>query len=236
MKLVLATRNKHKIDEMLTILGDLEDLECVSLARFPEAPEVDESGRTLPENAVIKVRQAVSSTGLVCLAEDTGLEIDALGGRPGVRSARFAGEKARYEENVTKVLEMMRAVPEGKRTARFRSVVAIMEPIHRKDDRPGIASVIPPQNQRGDRPSGSQGNQQKDQPDGQPYLFEGICPGRIIAQRRGTAGFGYDPIFVPDGFQKTFAEMEAGEKNRISHRALALAAARKHLVELMSGR
>lgn len=198
MRLVLATRNRHKIGEMLAIMGTLEGLQCISLDRFPEAPEVDEDGRTLEENAVLKVRQAVSSTGQLCLAEDTGLEIDALGGRPGVRSARFAGEAARYEENVAKVLDLMRTVPPEERTARFRSVVAIMEPA------------------------------------GKPQIFEGLCPGRILSERRGTAGFGYDPIFVPAGFQQSFAQMAVAEKNRISHRARALAAAREHVIALIS--
>ena len=94
MRVVLATRNRHKIAEMMAILGDLEGLECLSLERFPRVPEVSEDGLTLEENAILKVRQAVVSTGLISLSEDTGLEIDALGGRPGVRSARFAGEKA----------------------------------------------------------------------------------------------------------------------------------------------
>ena len=140
MKLVLATRNRHKIAEMLSLIGDLEGLECISLDRFPEAPEVVEDGQTLRDNAVLKVRQAVFSTGLVCLAEDTGLEIDALGGRPGVWSARFAGEGARYEENVDKVLRLMEDVPPEERAARFRSVVAVQGP----DDQPRIFEGICP--------------------------------------------------------------------------------------------
>ena len=197
MKLVLATRNRHKIGEMLDILGEMEGWEFLFLDEFPQAPEVDETGETLEENAVLKVHQAFAATGLLCLSEDTGLEIDALGGRPGVLSARFAGEGARYEENVARVLELMRNVPPDGRTARFRSVVAIMGP----EDRAGS----------------------------RPHIFEGICPGRILAESRGSQGFGYDPIFIPDGYRESFAQMAEDEKNRISHRARALAKAERYL-------
>jgi XTP/dITP diphosphohydrolase len=196
MRLLLATRNRHKIREMLAILGDLEGWQLLSLDQFPQAPTVEETGKTLEENASLKVQQAVTATGLLCLAEDTGLEIDGLGGRPGIRSARFAGEKASYQENVDKVLKLLRSVPEKKRTARFRSTVAIMGP------------------------------------GGHPRIFEGICPGTITAERRGSGGFGYDPIFLPDGRQQTFAEMEAAEKNRISHRARALQEAKQYLLAM----
>lgn len=199
IRVVLATRNRHKIREMMAILGDLEGLRCLSLERFPGIPEVSEDGRTLEENAILKVRQAVVSTGLLSLAEDTGLEIDALGGRPGVRSARFAGEKASYEDNVARVLELMKAVTKDHRSARFRSVVAIMEP------------------------------------DGQLRSFEGICPGTIIAERRGSEGFGYDPVFVPEGYDLTFSEMDQPEKNRISHRARALEEVKKYFGEKIRG-
>jgi XTP/dITP diphosphohydrolase len=207
MKLVLATRNRYKVEEMMAILGDLKGWQLLSLDEFPQAPEVEESGETLEENASLKVQQAVAATGLISLAEDTGLVIDALGGRPGVCSARFAGEQARYEENVAKVLELMAEVPPGSRTARFRSVVAIM----------GTA--------------GGSG----DWPKGRPQFFEGICPGMITAERRGSGGFGYDPIFVPDGYHQTFAQMDGEQKNRISHRAKALAGARECLIELRKG-
>lgn len=222
MKLVLATRNRHKIDEMLDILGDLKGWEFLSLGQFSGAPEVEETGETLQENASLKVRHAFAATGRLCLAEDTGLEIDALNGRPGVRSARFAGEGARYDENVARVLELMSTVPADQRAARFRSVVAILgpggEPTGRSDNR---AAAAP-----GRQPGGEQVVQ--------PRIFEGICPGRIITERLGTGGFGYDPIFVPNGFRETFAQMEAGEKNRISHRARALKGVREYLINLQN--
>jgi XTP/dITP diphosphohydrolase len=196
MKVVLATRNGHKIREMLDILGDLQGVEFYNLERFPDSPEVHEDGETLRENAILKAQEAALFTGLLCLAEDTGLEVDALEGRPGVRSARFAGEQASYDQNMDKVLSLLRGIPEKERGARFRSVVAIAEP---------GTSV---------------------------RLFEGTCQGRILSQRQGTGGFGYDPIFQPDGYLETFAEMKPDLKNRISHRARALEKVKGYLKEL----
>lgn len=198
MKVVLATRNDHKVREMLDILKDLREIEFLPLKQFPDSPEVLENGETLRANAILKAQHAADSTGLLSLAEDTGLEIDALEGRPGVRSARFAGEQASYEQNVDKVLRLLQGAPERERGARFRCVVAIAEP-------------------------GSS-----------PHLFEGVCQGRILSQRRGTGGFGYDPIFQPDGYRESFAKMKPELKNRISHRARALEKARSCLEELAS--
>jgi len=197
MKLVLATRNRYKIREMLQILGDLKGIDLVPLDEFPDAPEVQEDGQTLKENAMLKARCAAQHSGILSLGEDTGLEIEALGGQPGVRSARFAGEQTSYEKNVDKVIKLMKDIPAEKRSACFRSVVAFMEP--GKD----------------------------------PLVFEGVCPGKIIDHRRGSAGFGYDPIFVPQGYDQTFAEMDTKEKNRISHRARALTGAREYLKTLI---
>jgi XTP/dITP diphosphohydrolase len=197
MTVVLATRNRHKIREMLQILGDLEGIQFIPLDQFPNVPEVSEDGQTLRENAVLKAEHAVRHTGLLSLAEDTGLEIDALGGRPGVRSARFAGEGAAYQENVTKVLSLMKDVEPQRRSARFRSVVAIIKP------------------------------------GGDPEVFEGVCPGRISEMEKGGEGFGYDPIFMPEGYGETFAEMRGDVKNRISHRARALEKAREYLQQLV---
>ena len=199
MKLVLATGNRHKIREMREILKDMREIEFLSLVQFPQLPELVESGSTLRENAIQKACRAVEFTHCLSLAEDTGLEIDALGGRPGVRSARFAGDQASYEQNIEKVLSLMRQIPSERRGGRFRSVVAIAEP-------------------RGD-----------------VHIFEGICEGRITTERRGKGGFGYDPIFEVAGFGKTFAEMEPDQKNRISHRALALQKAKVLLLELGRG-
>ena len=128
MKLLLATGNRHKIREIREILEDMREMEFLSLVQFPQLPEVVESGSTLKENAIQKASHAVSWTHHLSLAEDTGLEIDALGGRPGVRSARFAGDQASYEQNIEKVLSLMRQIPSERRGGRFRSVVAIAEP------------------------------------------------------------------------------------------------------------
>ncbi|MCK4271925.1 non-canonical purine NTP pyrophosphatase, partial [bacterium] len=167
MKMVLATRNSHKIREILDILKDLNGIEFITLDQFANVPEVEEDGETLYQNAMIKTQHAAGLTGRLSLGEDTGLEIDALVGKPGVRSARFAGERATYEANVEKVLRLLRDIPAGERTARFRSVVVIMKP--------------------------GEG----------PHVFEGICEGKIIDKRKGEGGFGYDPIFQPEGYEKT---------------------------------
>jgi XTP/dITP diphosphohydrolase len=193
VRLILATRNRHKIREMLAILGELEGVELTLLDAFRGVPELVEDGDTLEKNAILKVSQTAAATGELSLAEDTGLEIDALDGRPGVHSARFAGQGARYEENVVLVLTLMQNVSPERRTARFRSVIAIMAP------------------------------------GGKPVTFEGICPGTIITERRGCQGFGYDPIFIPQGYGQTFAEMGEELKNHISHRARALEKAREYL-------
>ncbi|NOZ62571.1 MAG: XTP/dITP diphosphatase [Calditrichaeota bacterium] len=191
MKLILATKNRDKVREMRGLLHDLE-LEIVSGADFPELPEVDEDGETLEQNALKKARVIHEITGLLCLADDTGLEVDALNGRPGVFSSRFAGENASYDDNVEKLLRMMADVPESARTARFRTVVAIIGKNFRR-------------------------------------TIEGICPGIITRERRGSHGFGYDPVFLIPEYGKTFAEMALELKNKISHRGLALQKARQVL-------
>jgi XTP/dITP diphosphohydrolase len=186
LRLVLATRNKHKVSEISAILADAgAPVELVGLENFPGAPEVDETGETLEENAVLKARSAADFTGLAAAADDTGLFVDALGGEPGVKAARYSGEGATYESNNKKLLAALADVPPEKRTAKFSCVVALIVP---------------------GRP---------------PLTFRGELPGKIIAAPRGTNGSGYDPIFVPDGSGPTFAEMESGEKNRISHRSAA---------------
>jgi XTP/dITP diphosphohydrolase len=185
-KLVLATANPHKVGEMREILGGL-GIEVLTLADFPPMDEVDETGDTLEANALLKADAVFRHTGLPSLADDTGLEVDALGGRPGVRSARYAGEKASYEENVTKLLNELRLVPDAERSARFRTVMAL---------RLTQDAFI---------------------------LADGVAEGRIIGERRGAAGFGYDPVFVPsEGDGGTFAEMAPEEKNTISHRGKAI--------------
>lgn len=161
--------------------------------------DIEETGNTLHENAEIKARFAWEKTGLPALADDTGLEVDALAGRPGVHSARYAGPGADALQNRRKLLDELRhAADPAARTARFRTV---------------LVYIGPPQ-------SGGP-------PDTRTY--EGICEGRIITGERGSAGFGYDPLFLPNGFDETFAEMDAAEKNRISHRGRAL---RKFLADM----
>jgi len=181
---------------MKEILKDVKGIELIPADHFPQLPEVVERGSTLRENAIQKACHAVKFTDCLTLAEDTGLEIDALSRKPGVRSSRFAGEHASYEQNIAKVLGLMRHIPWKDRGARFRSVVAIVEP------------------------------------GGSPRVFEGVCEGQITTERRGKAGFGYDPIFEVAGYGKTFAEMDQDQKNRISHRALALQKAKVLLMEL----
>ncbi len=193
MRLVIATRNRHKVEEIGEILSGL-DVELVLSSDFPDVPDVEEDGATLEANAVKKASIVSDATGLPALADDTGLEVDALGGSPGVYSARYSGEPPDYQRNNEKLLRELDGVPEAKRTARFRCVVALA--------RPGadVATV------------------------------EGVTTGRILTERRGDGGFGYDPLFLPDGHERTYAEMSAAEKNASSHRGKAVKAARE-LVE-----
>ncbi len=183
-RIILASRNEHKIEELRATLERL-GIELDSALDFPQLKEVEEDKPTLEGNAVKKARYVYESTSLPALADDTGLEVDALDGRPGFFSARYAGEKASYQENTDKLLEELAGVSNEDRGAQFRTVVAFVS-----DD--GI------------------------------FTFEGICRGEILAKPRGEKGFGYDPVFRPEGYQQTFAELDSGEKNRISHRGRAI--------------
>ena len=187
MKLLIATRNRHKLEEIRAILA-VPHLDLVSSLDFPAIPDVVEDGTTLEANAVKKAIELHHATGLWTLADDSGVEVDALGGAPGVYSARYAGEPCNHANNIAKMLAELGDRPD--RTARFRCVMALAGP------------GFPPQ------------------------TVEGRIEGRITRACRGTGGFGYDPIFVPEGFEATFAELDAAVKNRFSHRARALAAAR----------
>lgn len=207
--LVLATRNRHKVEEIRAILG--EGLRYRVLPDWPDAPELLETGRTFAENATLKAtqvlawlaRRAVNSgepdpgTPWWVLADDSGLEVDALGGAPGVDSARFAAldtgtpGNSPDAENNAKLLRLLAGVPAERRTARFRCVLALAR-------WPDPLPVEPVR------------------------LFEGVCEGRIRQTPSGTHGFGYDPLFVPEGYDLTFAELGSDIKNRISHRARAL--------------
>ena len=187
--IVVATGNAHKLVEIETILSRaLPDVRFVALGQLGEFPDPEETGATFLENALIKAEAAVAETGLSAIADDSGLMVDALAGEPGVLSARYAGVHGDDAANNAKLLANMAAVPDGERTARFKSVVAL---IHRGD--------------------------------GLVLSGEGACEGRIGYEPRGTHGFGYDPLFLPDDTPgKTMAELEPEEKNAISHRFHAL--------------
>jgi XTP/dITP diphosphohydrolase len=191
MKLVFATNNKHKLDEMRAILGD--KVELLSLADIDCHDDIPETADTLEGNALIKARHIYSKYGCSCFADDTGLEVDALGGEPGVYSARYAGESNDSEANMRKLLSNLTGKTD--RNAQFRTVIAL---------------II----------------------DGEEKLFDGVVRGAIAEQRMGTAGFGYDPIFVPEGFAESFAQMPAEQKNSMSHRARAAAALNEYLQTL----
>lgn len=193
--MVLATRNKHKILEIKTILADLP-ITILTLDDVPGVPELREDGATFQENSHQKAREVFIHTKLPALADDSGLEVFYLNGRPGVVSARYAGEGTTDEKNNRKLLGEMLGVPPRRRRAQFRAVITLVR-----------------------------GNSIE--------VAEGICPGMLAESPRGTNGFGYDPIFIPDGFSRTYAELTAEEKNKISHRAKALAKMREILKKMM---
>jgi XTP/dITP diphosphohydrolase len=192
VKLILATKNRHKVSEIKSILK-IKDLEIVTLMDINPDFEIIEDGQTFEDNAKKKAESVMHEFGFITLGEDTGLEVDALNGRPGVFSARYAGDKASYEQSVIKLLDELKGVPIEQRTARFRCVCAIAVPEKKTE------------------------------------VVVGICKGQIICEPRGESGFGYDPVFVPDGYDKTFAELSSEEKNKISHRGRALAKVVKFL-------
>ncbi len=179
--LIFATNNAHKVEEVRSVLQGIWEIQTLEEAGIRiEIPEPHDS---LEANAREKSFTIYQITGKNCFSEDTGLETMALGGAPGVKSARFAGETASYEENTEKLLSLLKDKKD--RTARFRTVMSLFL-------------------------------------EGIEYQFEGVCPGTIIEERRGKAGFGYDPVFVPDGDTRTFAEMNTSDKNNYSHRKKAM--------------
>jgi XTP/dITP diphosphohydrolase len=181
MKLVFATNNDHKLKEVQKMLTDsiallsLQDINCFE--------EVEETEPTLEGNAKLKANYITEKFGYACFADDTGLEIESLNGRPGVYSARYAGEPANSENNIQKILSELDHT--DNRKAQIRTAVCLNI-------------------------------------DGKQFLFEGICKGEILKEKQGEQGFGYDPIFKPQGFQQSFAAMSAEEKNKISHRGIAI--------------
>ena len=211
MRLCVATRNEHKLLEIRAALADL-DVEITSAADHPAAPEVEEDAPTLAGNAEKKARWIAAATGLPALADDTGLEVDALDGAPGVYSARYAGPNCSYADNNAKLLAALAGVGERQRGARFRCVIAIATPAAAAaggdfETRVRACSVT---------------------------LHEGRLEGRILASPRGGRGFGYDPVFWVLETGCSLAELDVGAKNRISHRGRALAAARAALVARMA--
>ena len=193
MKLLFASRNLGKLRELERLFADLDGVELVGLEAFPDAPEVVEDADTFEGNAVKKARELAARTGLPTLADDSGLEVDALGGAPGVRSARFAGEHGDDEANNARVVRELEEVPRDARTARFRCALAFVDPA------------------------------------GTTHVEHGVVHGRILRRPRGEGGFGYDPLFVPVGDERTTAQMPAADKDAISHRAVAARKMRTYL-------
>ena len=190
MKIVLATRNKNKVEEIREILKMYLDnevfsqIELLSSADF-QIPEIEEDGETYEENALKKAREVYKFTKLPSLADDSGIEVEILGGRPGVFSARYAGEGATDEENNKKLLKELENVPIEKRKAKFKCVIAYVDSVEER-------------------------------------IFYGETSGKVIFEPLGDGGFGYDPLFLPDGFGLTYAQLPGEVKNRISHRSKAL--------------
>jgi XTP/dITP diphosphohydrolase len=193
MKIILATTNRSKVEEIEAILG-APGLEILTLDDHPGLVLPPEEGITFKDNALAKARFVASATGIAALGDDSGLEVEALSGAPGVFSARYAGEGASDEENWKKLLEELKGVEPPLRSARFRCVLALVEPV-------GPA-----------RPAG-----------GGEHIFEGTLGGLISTAPKGCGGFGYDPVFFIPRLNRTAAELSPREKNSISHRALALA-------------
>lgn len=185
MEIVLATRNKKKIEEIRRITADLP-ITILSLENYPDCPETVEDRETFEGNATKKAVEVCQCTGKTALADDSGLEVDALNGAPGVYSARYAGSGANDVKNNEKLLAELRNMPLDKRSAQFVCCMALVFP------------------------------------DGTVKTFFGFVKGHIGLEVKGKTGFGYDPVFIPEGFDKTFAEMTAGEKDRLSHRGKAL--------------
>lgn len=191
LTLIFASNNPHKVAELKSMLPN--NFEVLSLKDVGLECEIPEDFETLEENAMQKAEFIYAKTQQNCLSDDTGLEVEALNGAPGVYSARYAGEKASFDDNINKLLNALQG--ENMRKARFRTVIAI---------------II----------------------NGKKHTFEGICEGHISTQRQGKEGFGYDPIFIPEGETRSFAEMPLSEKNAISHRGRAFRKAVTFLSEL----
>jgi XTP/dITP diphosphohydrolase len=200
VRLVLATLNPHKVTELSRILdgdgGPGAGVSLTSLAEFPGAPDVAETGATFADNALLKARAIAAFTGLPAVADDSGICADALNGMPGVLSARWSGRHGDDQANLDLLLAQLAGIPDERRGAEFRCAAALV------------------------------------QPGGAEQVTEGVLRGRLIQARRGTGGFGYDPIFVPDGGTQTTAELSPAEKDAISHRGRAFRALTPAIVAL----
>jgi len=194
-KIVLATHNQHKRHEMNRVLSSM-GITIVGLNDFPQIGDIEETGKTLLENAFIKARKVFELTGIPSIADDTGLEVNALDGAPGLFSARYAGENPTYEDNINKLMLALEGVPKEKRNAKFRTIIAFVD--FNKE-----------------------------------LHSEGIAEGVITEIPEGRDGFGYDPIFKPKNFNKTYAEMDIEQKNKISHRGRALKKMKKLLINYL---
>lgn len=184
-EIIIATKNAGKVKEFEEFFAPYK-ITVKSLLDFENLPDVEETGTTFEENAALKAEQIAVHVQAPVLADDSGLMIDALDGRPGIYSARYAGEEKNDQANIDKVLDELQDVPEEKRTARFICVLAIAEP-------------------------------------GKETIFRtGYCEGKIASEQKGTNGFGYDPIFIPDGYDETLGQLAPEVKNQISHRKNAL--------------
>jgi XTP/dITP diphosphohydrolase len=190
MAIVFATNNQHKLIEIREAIGSRYQI--ISLQDIGIFEEIPENQETLEGNSIQKAKYIYEKYRFVCFADDTGLEVEALNGRPGVFSARYAGDGCTFDENINKLLEEMNGIKNRK--ARFRAVIALIES------------------------------------DTKISTFEGIINGNISEERKGNKGFGYDPVFIPDGFSQSFSEMPLNEKNKISHRGRALEKLLKYLI------
>ena len=199
-KLVLATRNSGKIIEFRRILEEIAPgaVELISVDQFPDLVDVEETGSTFEENSLLKARYTSVATGLPAIADDSGLCIDALGGAPGIFSARWAGKHGDDQANLEKVLEQLKDVPEEKRGAHFLCVASLVLP------------------------------------DGREHVSEGRFDGSILRSAVGTNGFGYDPIFQPNGLAISSAQMSAEEKDLVSHRGKSLRLIAPHVIRLLA--
>ena len=199
-KLLLATRNKGKVEEFKRILEQIApgEIELIGLEAFPDLADVDETGSTFKENALLKAKEMAAATGIAAIADDSGLCIDALGGNPGIFSARWSGVHGNDQGNNEKVLEQLKDVSADARGAHFICVAALALP------------------------------------DGRTHTEEGLFQGWILNSPMGEKGFGYDPIFRPDGFEISSAQMSPEEKDAVSHRAKALRAIAPHAIRLLN--